>query len=91
MIFNLRETTGADINGNPTTHKAYLKKQTDKALLLAISHKSANGEREVCYWMPKSRVTVTMAEGKEAWGEIDLAAAKKIEIPEWLWEKRQAV
>jgi len=41
--------------------------------------------------MPKSRVTVTMAEGKEAWGEIDLAAAKKIEIPEWLWEKRQAV
>jgi hypothetical protein len=63
-----------------------LERQTEKAVLMAITHTSETGERTVRYWFPKSRILI---DEKKPFGEIDLKAAKKIEIPEWLYDKRQ--
>jgi hypothetical protein len=88
MILQLREIVGMDLNGAPVVKINRLERQTEKALLLAIINISAAGERKVSYWFPKSRVLVN---GQKPWGEIDLKNAKRIEVPEWLWDKRVAV
>jgi hypothetical protein len=88
VIVQLREVVSKGLDGAPSIKINRLERQTDKALLLSIINISAAGERKVSYWFPKSRVLV---DGQKPWGEIDLKNAKRIEVPEWLWEKRGAV
>jgi hypothetical protein len=88
MILQLRDTSIRGLDGKPSLKLVRLERQTEKALLLAIINISAAGERKVSYWFPKSRVLVN---GQKPWGEIDLKNAKRIEVPEWLWDKRVAV
>jgi hypothetical protein len=85
-IFQLREKCALDLGGDMTYIDHHLERQTEKAVLLAVIHRSRAGERKVCYWFPKS---VVIIDGKKVFGEIDLKAAKKIECPDWLWEKRK--
>jgi hypothetical protein len=87
-MFKLSKIAIFGLDGKQASIERCLEMQTEKALLVAVIHRSETGERKVCYWMPKSQV---LLDGKKVFGEIDLTAAKKIEIPEWLWDKRVAV
>jgi hypothetical protein len=85
VIFQLREISLAGLDGRGSTIGHAIERQTEKAILLAVVHRSSGGERKTCYWLPKSQVKL---DGLKPFGEIKLDAFKKIEIPDWLWEKR---
>lgn len=85
VIFQLREQKIAALDCATVTIAHQLERQTEKAILLAVIHRSPAGERKVCYWFPKSQIKL---DGAQPFGEIKLQAFKKIEIPDWLWEKR---
>jgi len=87
MIIKLCEKCVMSLDRQQTSLIHRLEKQTEKAVLLAELHRTGANERKVCYWFPKSQVLV---DNEMPWGEIDLQAAKKIEVPDWLWEKRRA-
>lgn len=85
VIFQLNEKCVQNLIDGRTSITHSLDRQTEKAVLLAVMHSSASGQRVVKYWFPKSMILI---DGKKQFGEIDLEAVKKIEIPEWLYEKR---
>ena len=85
MIFQLRTTEGRDLDGNLYRHITRIERQTALGIQLAIVHITEKGERTKRYWLPKSRVFVDDVTPGE---NIDMMSAKKIEIPEWLWERR---
>jgi len=88
-IFYLNTPEGSPgLTGETAYITRYLERQTEKAILLAIKRTSSASERTLRYWFPKSRILI---DNKKPFGEIDLDAAKKIEIPEWLYDRREAV
>lgn len=77
VIFLLKDKAQNDLGGVTTTISHEIEHQTGKAVLLAVVRKIDGMElNRVKYWIPKSQVKIEDG---------------KIEIPDWLWEKRQAV
>jgi len=88
-VFYLNKPDGSPgLTGGVAYITRSLERQTEKAVLMAIKHTSSAGERTVRYWFPKSRILI---DNKKPFGEVDLGAAKKIEIPEWMYDRREAV
>lgn len=85
MIFQLRTTEGKDLEDNLYQHIIRIERQTTAGLQLAIIHITKKGERKKSYWLPKSQVLIDDVKPGE---NVCLADAKKIEIPEWLWERK---
>lgn len=88
VIFQLGEKKLVGLDSGEIVVAHQLERQTEKALLLSVVHRSATGERKASYWLPKSQVKL---DNCKPFGEIKLDAFKKIEIPDWLWEKRVPV
>jgi hypothetical protein len=89
VIFLLKDKVMMDLEGRQSCICHRIEHQTEKAILLAVVHK-LNGEEKTntSYWLPKSQILI---DGQKVEGLIEVAAATKIEIPEWLWKERKAV
>jgi len=86
VIFRLGEQKLAALDCGEIVVIHRLERQTEKALLLSVAHRSATGERKASYWVPKSQVKL---DNCKPFGEVKLEAFGKIEIPDWLWDKRK--
>ena len=86
--FKLQKSAYFGLDGQQSCIERRIEKQTERAVLLAVINQSSAGGRKVCYWLPKSQIKI---DGETPVGEIWIGRAKKIEVPDWLWEKRVPV
>ena len=89
VIFLLRDKAMIDLAGKQSCICHRIEHQTERAVLLSVIHRIDGEEKKnASYWLPKSQILI---DNQKPEGMIDLAAAGKIEIPEWLWKERREV
>jgi hypothetical protein len=81
VIFRLEEKASINLEGIRVSTAHRIRRETEKAVLLeVVTTTKGIGDivgmdiRTVGYWLPKSQITYD---------------SKKIEIPDWLWQKKR--
>lgn len=81
VIFQLKEKASINLEGIRVSTLHRVGRETDKAILLeVVTTTKGTGDivgidiRKVGYWLPKSQITYD---------------EEKIEIPNWLWQKKR--
>ena len=89
MIFLLKEKATIDLEGRRSSIVHRIEHQTEKAILLTVAHVMDGFDTSIAsYWLSKSQILVN---DERPGLQIDVAKARKIEIPDWLWEERKVV
>lgn len=81
VIFQLREKAQISLDGHKVSTAHRIERETDKAVLLEVVHVVEGMDmKKVAYWLPKSQIKLDSETAEKA---------TKIEIPNWLWEKKR--
>ncbi len=75
VIFQLKEKASINLEGIKVSTLHRIGRETEKAVLLEVVHSVGGMDaKKIGYWLPKSQITYD---------------SKKIEIPDWLWQKKR--